>query len=79
VLVAAAMKVLSMFVATSPAFAQEECSGASCELHPGFSERTPAPNQTPPLNELGNTRRASEANDHDQSDPFTGQGERILG
>ncbi len=76
VLVAAAMIVLSMLVA-APAFAQE-CSGASCELQPGQTEKNNAPILAPAATKPGHGIRDPDANEHDTHTICTGRGERIL-
>ena len=83
VLVAAAVMVLSMLVASAPVFAQDGCveefpgagSGA-CELNPGQTEGARSRHTTPPGNKPGAFERDVIANEHD-TNTTTGRGERI--
>jgi hypothetical protein len=80
VLVAAAMKVLSIIVATSPAFAQERRPGA-CELHPGLSEGSASPWVTPLIGVPDVIIRHSTANEHNlpgHDDGLTGRGRNVI-
>ena len=72
VLVAAAMMMLTMFVASAPAFAQELGSGA-CDPNPGESQASSSPYVTPPLSKPGVGSRDPEANEHDPSPTTTGR------
>jgi hypothetical protein len=76
-LVAMAVMAVAMLSATAPAFAQE-CSGASCEVQPGQTEKARAFHETPPATKPGSIARDAEANEHD-SGTRTGRGERIFG
>ena len=76
VLVTAAIMMLVMLAASSPAFAQE-CSGASCERQPGQTEKSRDPVGAPPTEKAGAIQRDPIANEKDPSGTQTGRGERI--
>ena len=63
VLVAAAVMMLSMFVASAPAFAQ---GVGGCDANPGNTEATRSPLTTPPQTKPGAVARNPEANEHDK-------------
>ena len=84
VLVAAAVRVLSMLVASAPAFAQEDgcveefpgAGSGACEQNPGQSEASRSIQSTPPAGKHGAVARDPEANEHD-TNTLTGRGKRI--
>ena len=72
VLVAAAMMVLSMLVASAPVFAQGQ---GGCDPEPGATEGTRSNHQTPPTLKPGALHRDTTAND---KDPGTSTGFGVL-
>ena len=74
VLVAAAVLVLTMLVASAPVFAQ---GVGGCDPEPGATEGTRSNHQTPPNSKPGVFHRNTTANDQDPSGFGTGFGERV--
>jgi hypothetical protein len=74
VLVAAAVMMLAMLVASAPVFAQGE---GGCDPQPGESEMNRSPVGPPPQGKPGETRRSPSGDENDTTDGITGFGDRV--